>query len=456
MCAESPQTVCNQKILLIVTGSVAAYKAIELTSLLIKAGHQVQVLLSRAALSFVGEAAFEALSGRPVLSNLWQSGDLLGHIHWIRWADLIVVAPATAEFIAHLAQGRAPDYANTLSLAHQRDKPFFIFPAMNPSMWRHPATQANVQRLRESGYFLITPEVGFMACGEEGIGRLMPPEHIMEVLFSKAWQVDRSKAPQALITSGGTRVPIDGVRHLGNFSSGQTGWLLCLELLRLGYQVDWIHAPWSWGEPDTRIHLYESHGFLRRFAFETPEDLEQHLKSLLSQQASSTTHYAQLWHLAAISDFHVDVYPTLESTKEFNAQQELSSQHTLATTKLDSKHSYLIQLRPRSKTLQMISDYVHPTTSLVAWKLTYRGEGDQYVRDEVNKLFAYSSVSYVVHNDMSDYKRGKRQFFIYSRQSPTSPISKADSINLLAQELVSLCLKPDTTKPTNNSSTNKG
>ncbi len=448
MFLESLSVEERKKILLIVTGSVAAYKAIELTSLLVKAGHQVQVLLSHSALHFVGEAAFEAISGRPTLTNLWQSGDLLGHIHWIRWADLIVVAPATAEFIAQLAQGRAQDYPTTLSLAHRHDKPFFIFPAMNPSMWSHPATQDHVHLLRERGYLVITPDSGFMACREEGTGRLMDPLHIKEVLFSEAFKKTTPPFRRALVTSGGTRVPIDGVRHIGNFSSGQTGWLLTLELLRMGYQVDWLHARWSWGTPDSKIQLYEGLGLLRRFQFETPDDLDSQLKNLLEENSNSPHPYSLLWHLAAISDFNIELGQTPADDKDspnlkpsLLAQDELSQRTpSLPQKKLDSNNTYWIKLMPRQKTLQWISSHLHPTTSLVAWKLTHHStEGADLAQDKITKLFAHPHVRYAVHNDMSDYNRGERLFYIYSRESTGKSVTQASSIPELARKLEALC-----------------
>lgn len=453
MFQEASSTTAPQKILLIVTGSIAAYKAIELTSLLSKAGHQVQVLLSHSALRFVGEAAFEALSGRPVLSNLWQSGDLLGHIHWLRWADLIAVAPATAEFIAQLAQGHARDYPTTLSLAHQNDKPFFIFPAMNPSMWSHPATQHNVSLLRQRGYLVISPDSGFMACGEEGAGRLLEPINIQEVIFSKIFLANSTIPPQALVTSGGTQVPLDGVRHLGNFSSGRTGWQLTLELLRLGYQVDWIHAKWIWGNCDPQVHLYESHGHLRRFEFQTPDELESHLKTRLEGNRASHKPYRLLWHLAAISDFDVQLEHNQEdfiNPKPINNSNPSHlasppSESVAATTKLDSKTSYVLRLIPRRKTLQWMSPYLHPSTCLVAWKLTghlARGGVElrqEQVREKIEKLFTQPQVRYVVHNEMKDYREGNRLFYIYARESPAKPVTEVNSTVELAHKLEALC-----------------
>lgn len=438
----------HKKILLIVTGSVAAYKAIELTSLLAKAGHQVQVLLSRSALHFVGEAAFESLSGRPVLTNLWQSGDLLGHIHWMRWADFVLVAPATAEFIAQLAQGHATDYASTLSLAHQHDKPFFIFPAMNPAMWEHPATQDNVRLLRQRGYLVISPDAGFMACREEGTGRFMDPQHIAEVLFSKSFAKTSLPTGRALVTSGGTRVPIDGVRHLGNFSSGQTGWLLTLELLRMGYQVDWVHARWTWGEPDSKIHLYQRHGYLRRFEFQTPDELESQLKQLLQEKSKSDTRYDLFWHLAAISDFHVELLPapsdpsdTAHVTQNDAPDSKLNKASLpLSQAKLDSRGSYLMKLLPRRKTLQVISEFLDSSTTVVAWKLTNKPEGGiSHVTEKVTQLFQQAHVRYVVHNEWGDYNKGVRLFRIYSRESPLKALTEVSSVSELAYKLETLC-----------------
>ncbi len=175
-------TLADRRILLCVCGGIAAYKAVELVRRLRDAGTDVQVVMTANALRFVGEASFQAVSGRPVRSALWDASAeaAMGHIELARWAGQVIVAPATANTIARLAHGLADDLVSTLCLA--TTAPIAIAPAMNHRMWMHPATQANVAMLRERGVRVIGPDDGPQACGEFGPGRLREPDAIVTEL----------------------------------------------------------------------------------------------------------------------------------------------------------------------------------------------------------------------------------------------------------------------------------
>jgi phosphopantothenoylcysteine decarboxylase / phosphopantothenate---cysteine ligase len=213
------------KILLGVTGGIAAYKACELTRLLVKAGHEVIALVTPGAQRFVSEETFLALARRPA------SGDLYPHL---ARADLLVVAPCTANTLAKLAQGLADNVLTEASLAHRG--PVLVAPAMNPRMWAHPATRANVEALARRGVQFVGPDEGELAEGEWGIGRLAEPEEI-------AARIEQLLAPgslagkRVLVTAGGTREPVDSVRFLGNRSSGRMGVALAEEARRRGAEV---------------------------------------------------------------------------------------------------------------------------------------------------------------------------------------------------------------------------
>ena len=176
----------GQKILLCVCGGIAAYKAAELVRRLIEAGAQVQVAMTANAHRFVSPTTFQALSGRPVRTTLWDDAAeaAMGHIELARWPDRIVVAPATANTIAKLVHGFADDLVSTLCLA--TDAPVAVAPAMNRQMWAHPATRANVDVLRGRGVLLLGPAVGDQACGETGEGRLLEPDQIVAALAQRA------------------------------------------------------------------------------------------------------------------------------------------------------------------------------------------------------------------------------------------------------------------------------
>jgi phosphopantothenoylcysteine decarboxylase/phosphopantothenate--cysteine ligase len=231
----------GKTIILGVCGGVAAYKTAELTRLLKKAGARVRVVMTESAEHFVGSATFQALSGEPVLTDMWHDqGDGMAHIHASRDADLILVAPATADFLARLASGRADDLLSALCLA--RACPLYVAPAMNPEMWANPATIRNTAQLETDGIFFLGPEAGDTACGEIGPGRMREPADLQADLAARL-------APGALagktvlITAGPTYEPIDPVRGLTNLSSGKMGYALARAAHEAGAQVTLISGP---------------------------------------------------------------------------------------------------------------------------------------------------------------------------------------------------------------------
>jgi phosphopantothenoylcysteine decarboxylase/phosphopantothenate--cysteine ligase len=231
----------GKTIILGVTGGVAAYKTAELTRLLKKAGARVRVVMTETAQNFVGSATFQALSGEPVLTDMWhEQGDGMTHIHASRDADLILVAPATADFLARLASGRADDLLSTLCLA--RACPLYVAPAMNPEMWANPATIRNAAQLGTDGIFFLGPEAGDTACGEIGPGRMREPADLLADLATRL-APGPLDGKTVLITAGPTYEPIDPVRGLTNLSSGKMGYALARVAHEAGAQVTLISGP---------------------------------------------------------------------------------------------------------------------------------------------------------------------------------------------------------------------
>ena len=239
----------GQRILLGVTGGIAAYKAAALVRALKKAGADVQVVMTDAARAFVTPLTFQALSGRPVRHALLDPAEESGldHIGLARWAELVLVAPATADFLARLAAGLAGDLLSTLCLA--TTAPIAVAPAMNHRMWEAAATQANVAVLRGRGVHLLGPAEGDQACGESGAGRMLEPEVIA------AWVADR-QAPRplagrkVLVTAGPTREPLDPVRYLSNRSSGKMGYAVAAAAARAGARVVLVSGPVGLAAPE--------------------------------------------------------------------------------------------------------------------------------------------------------------------------------------------------------------
>jgi len=244
------------RIVLGLTGGIAAYKAAELTRLLVKEGITVDVVMASAAAQFITPMTLQALSGNPVLSGLWDSGaaNAMGHIELSRHADAIVVAPASADFIAKLANGHADDLLSTLCLA--RDCPLLIAPAMNRQMWSNAATQRNIAQLRADGVAILGPGSGDQACGETGDGRMLEPEEILAALLASA-QPKLLAGKRVLLTAGPTVEAIDPVRAITNHSSGKMGFALAQACAEAGASVALVAGPTSQCTPAgvTRIDV---------------------------------------------------------------------------------------------------------------------------------------------------------------------------------------------------------
>ena len=237
----------GKNIILGVAGGIAAYKTPELVRRLRDRGATVQVVMTRSAGEFVTETTLQAVSGRPVRSNLWDSDAeaAMGHIELARWVDLVLVAPATAEIMSRLAAGAAPDLLTTLCLATQA--PLVIAPAMNHVMWSHPAVQANVNMLQERGVRILGPASGDQACGETGEGRMVEPDVIAAAVTGPAVVAGVEQSPLAgrkiMITAGPTREAIDPVRYLSNRSSGKMGFAMARAAATAGADVLLICGP---------------------------------------------------------------------------------------------------------------------------------------------------------------------------------------------------------------------
>ena len=227
-----------KKILLCVTGSIAAYKALDLTRLLVKANYSVKVVLTKSAQAFVKSLSFEALCKHKVYQDLFSYTDHpIEHIELARWADQILIAPASANTIGKLAMGLADDLLGNVVLATQQ--PIFVAPAMNCIMWQNNAVQINVKRLKNLGFKILPPDSGEHACGDIGDGRLMAPEKIVQRLSTPNTKVNKC----VLITAGPTIEALDSVRYLSNYSSGKMGYTLAEAFSEIGWSVILISGP---------------------------------------------------------------------------------------------------------------------------------------------------------------------------------------------------------------------
>jgi phosphopantothenoylcysteine decarboxylase/phosphopantothenate--cysteine ligase len=239
-------------ILLGISGGIAAYKTPELVRRLRQRGADVQIVMTASAEEFVTETALQAVSGRPIRSNLWdkEAEASMSHIELARWADVVLIAPATAEIMARLASGAASDLLTTICLA--TEAPLAIAPAMNHVMWANPAVQKNRETLEERGVRVLGPDRGSQACGETGAGRMLEPDDIAAIVCGPQLVTDDDLSltgKTVLITAGPTREPIDPVRFITNRSSGKMGYAIAAAALEQGARVVLISGPTSMQVP---------------------------------------------------------------------------------------------------------------------------------------------------------------------------------------------------------------
>jgi phosphopantothenoylcysteine decarboxylase/phosphopantothenate--cysteine ligase len=373
------------KILFQLSGSIACFKACALLSKLVQEGFDVEVVASAGALKFIGEATLEGLVGKPIHTDLYARGDAMSHIHLARWADLIVLCPASANTISKFAHGIGDDLLSTLFLAHDFKRPYLIAPAMNGSMYKHPATQASLQILREFGVMVLEPSAGSLACGEIGEGRLLEPDELFAIIIKAFSDLATTKGQavstrppngaRILITSGGTREAIDGVRSITNFSTGATGASLADFLSSNGWQVTLLAAESSIlpQNPEIEIKSYVSYSDLSTL-------LEKELKS---------SSYAAILQAAAIADYSVDFIQS-GNTKFKPGTVE----------KFDSREPFNIQMKNNPRLIDHIREWSRNSSiRVIAFKLT-NTEIEKSQTDAVTLLAGRAHPDLIVQNDL--------------------------------------------------------
>jgi phosphopantothenoylcysteine decarboxylase/phosphopantothenate--cysteine ligase len=381
------------KILMLMSGSIACYKACTLVSTLVKNGFDVKIAASTSALRFIGEATLEGLTGHPVYSDLWHRGSAMEHIHLERWADLIIATPASAHFINRIAHGIGDDLLTTIFLAHEFKKPFLIAPAMNTAMYLNPVTQKSLTILKEYGVKILEAASGVLACGETGYGRLLEPDLIFQEVTAalknyvsiQTPAVKATKAPRVLVTAGGTREAIDDVRFLTNASTGATGEKIASDLAELGFDVTLDLASSSTIRP--QLH-YELKNF----------DSFQSLENLMREQLE-TQHYDLVIHSAAVSDFTVD-----KTVGKLESDQDL-------TLTLKRNPKIVNQLKTWSKNKNL---------KVIAFKLTSKISAEQ-IKQKVNKILTEAHADAVIQNDAATINDRQNHIFnLYNQSNVTS------------------------------------
>jgi phosphopantothenoylcysteine decarboxylase/phosphopantothenate--cysteine ligase len=303
-------TSSKRAIVLGITGGIAAYKAAELVRLLVQQQYNVQVVMTEAACQFITPITMQALSGNPVFINMWDNAIPNGmpHIELSRQADAILIAPASADFIAKLVHGRADDLLSTLCLA--RNCPLLVAPAMNKQMWENPATQRNIAQLITDGISVLGPAAGEQACGEVGLGRMLEPQALMQAV-TKHFTPKLLQGKRILITAGATLEHIDPVRAITNLSSGKMGYAIAQVAVDMGAEVTLVSGHSALSAPDN-------------LAFIKSLDAKSMYQAVMQQIAKQDVFIA----VAAVSDY---------SPAQISPQKIKKSEDTLTLNLLKNK-----------------------------------------------------------------------------------------------------------------------
>jgi phosphopantothenoylcysteine decarboxylase/phosphopantothenate--cysteine ligase len=394
----------HSNIVICMTGSIAAYKACELVSSLKKLGHNVKVIMSQTATKFVGTASLQSLSGHPVFIDDFSEDSMMSHIELGRWCDATLVYPASAQTINSFASGIGHELHNAFFLAYDFRKPFLIAPAMNTRMLDNPVTKKSIKTLRKIGCEILDTQDGALACGEHGAGRLIEPDRAIERLRMALGQ-PKKPVKRVLITAGGTRETIDGVRTLTNMSTGKTGAALADHLYERGHQVLLLTNEYA-EKPQTQVKMD---------TYNTFRDIYNTLKAL-----AQTQNFDMILHAAAISDYSIANIKTPDG--EITPSQE----------KMSSDYDNIsIQLKRNEKILPRLKDLFGDQTTVVGFKLTST-ESKKDQAKAIFSLFTEKAVDYVIHNDMNDIKNGNRKFLMTSREGEQNEL---DSIDKLAEHI---------------------
>jgi phosphopantothenoylcysteine decarboxylase/phosphopantothenate--cysteine ligase len=397
----------SPKLLFVLTGSIALYKVMNVLSHFKKQNYQVKVVATESALKFVGTSTIEGLTGEKVHSDLYANGSSMDHINLVRWADAIVVAPATANYLNKLASGLADDLASTLFLAHDFTKPFAVFPAMNTKMYEHPSTQKSIAQLKSWGVDILDSASGVLACGEIGVGRLLEPEQMikaienlkMPAVSSKPAPVTPTKLKKILISSGGTQEPIDDIRVISNKSTGKTAATIADQFIANGFTVTYLAAE------NAKLPTFEC----EVIKFTSFNSLEEKLRELLPMD------YSTFIHVAAVSDYSV-----------IPSEGKISSDSEELTLKL-KRNPKLIDLAKK----------LNPAIKLVGFKLTST-TNEKLVNEKITQLFEKAKCDLVVHNDWSTVQAGKHTFNLYGKKNE---LKSNLTIDDLSNELISYAIE---------------
>ncbi|OGK21272.1 hypothetical protein A3C23_02050 [Candidatus Roizmanbacteria bacterium RIFCSPHIGHO2_02_FULL_37_13b] len=398
----------KKNICLGITGGIAAYKILDLIKLLKKDKFNVKVIMTYSAQKIIPSSSFKKL-GIEVYSEMFVSGfdyrqilknQKIDHIEISRWADIIIIAPATANFLAKIANGLADDLLSTTLLA--TNAPIVIFPSMNSNMWHHPLVQKNLQKLIDIGYHVIDPDSGQLACNAVGMGRLPNIKKIkseIEIFLQKKSSLEKKRI---IVTAGATEEKIDPVRIITNKSSGKMGLALAEICYLKGYKVLLLRAS----------SAVKSRHPIPEVIFENSMQLSKLIKE-------SVQNYDIIFHTAAVSDF---------APKKIYLQ------------KMDSSKNYVLNLIPQNKIIRQIKKF-NPNIYLVAFKATYKSSKDEMI-NKANQLLADTQADAILVNDLAKSGVGFRidtnEVYLVRKNKPVKKISLDSKLNIARKIIAEL------------------
>lgn len=396
----------KNKILIKISGSIAAYKVGYLISKLIQNNFEVKTVVTKSALNFIGIATLEGLTNNHVYMDTFENDKMMSHINLTKWADLTILVPADANTINKYSSGIADNLVTSLFLAHDTSKPYLIAPAMNVWMFNHPATKESISKLISWGIKILPTEKGYLACGDIGEGKLLEPDIIYEHI--KAALSNENNGKKILITSGGTKEKIDNVRYITNLSTGNTGTAIADYFASEGFDVTFIKSADS-KSPNCNVNIIEYEDF-------------KSITNILKDELQKNDYHSVI-HLAAISDYSPYKIVFGDKEESLPADVKLSSGYNSITVSLKRNDKIIDKIKNWSKNNKV---------KLIGFKFV-NSEDSTDKEKILHKLFSSSNADFIVYNSYKNRVQNNQKIFELISKNFDSEI--AEDANALAKLL---------------------
>lgn len=400
------------KILFKLTGSIAAYKSAYLISKLVQNGFEVQTVASNSALQFIGKATLEGLTSKPVYTDSFEDGKMMSHINLVKWADLTILCPASANTVNKMANGIGDNLVTSLFLAHDWNKPYIIAPAMNTAMFNHPATQESFTKLEKWGVKILPTDDGHLACGDYGKGKLLDPDKIFNHIYTIIHSNNSGKKLRILITAGGTKENIDGIRYITNLSTGKTASSIAQYFINTGHNLTYLHSTEA-RKPDGIFETVEFNNFA---------SLDKQLNKLIKENE-----FDVIIHNAAVSDFTPYQIESGDDRIELPLYSKVSSSEDEIAIRFKSNPKLINSIKNNSK---------NKNVKLVAFKFTNESKFDTRI-EQAHRLLRDSQSDFVVLNDYNDRVNNVQQLFsIVSKNNEPEQVQTTEELAQKLEELI--------------------